>query len=97
MGDAREADNDRTVLGRVDFPVLVVDCERLTLSVANLSILAMFKFGLSDGLVLSSRVEVVVNAGRGHGLVEVATLLSVDTELLGITVEAGGVLPLFPP
>jgi len=35
LRDAREADDDRTVLGRVKFPVLVVDGERLTLSVAN--------------------------------------------------------------
>jgi predicted AAA+ superfamily ATPase len=32
-----------------------------------------------------------------HRLGEVTVLPSVDTELLGITVETGGVLPLFAP
>lgn len=34
-GDAQEADDDRTVLGCVDFPVLIVDGEWLTPWVAN--------------------------------------------------------------
>jgi len=41
LGDTREADDDCAVLGRVDLPVLVVDGEWLTLSVANLSILVV--------------------------------------------------------
>ncbi len=97
LRDAREADDDCAVFGRVDFPILVVDGERLTLSVANLSVLGVVGFRLSDGLVLNSRVEVVVDAGSGHGLPEVAILPSVDTELLGVTVEASSALPLFPP
>ena len=97
LGDTREADDDRAVLGRVDFPVLVVDGERLTLSVANLSVLAVVGFRLSDGSILNSRVESVVDAGRGHGFAEVAVFPSVDTELLGVAVESRGVLLLFPP
>jgi hypothetical protein len=54
-------------------------------------------FGLSDGLVLDGRVEVGVDAGSGHGFVEVVIFPPVDTELLGITVEASGVLPLLTP
>jgi hypothetical protein len=76
---------------------LLVDRERLSLSVANRSVIVVVGFCLSDGLVLDGRVKSVVDAGRGHGSAEVAVLPSVDTELLGITVEAGGVLPFFPP
>jgi hypothetical protein len=92
-----EATDDRAVLGRVNFPVPVIDGERLTLSVANLSVLVVFGFRLSNGLVLDSRVEVVVDAGGGHRFVEVAALISVDTELFDITIEASGVLLLFSP
>jgi len=97
MGDTREADDDCAVLGRVDLPVLVVDGEWLTLSVANLSILVVVGFCLSDGLVLDGRVECIVGTGCGHGLPEVDVLPSVDTELLGITVETSALLPFFPP
>jgi len=41
IGRHTEADDDCAVLGRVDLPVLVVDGEWLTLSVANLSILVV--------------------------------------------------------
>jgi hypothetical protein len=45
-------------------------------------------------LVLDSRVAVIVDTGSGHGPAEVAILPSVDAELLGVTVEASGLLPL---
>jgi len=61
LGDAWEADDDCAVFGRVDLPVLVVDGERLALSVADLSVLVVVGFRLSDGLVLDGRVEVVVD------------------------------------
>ena len=38
-----------------------------------------------------------IDAGRGHGLAEVAVLPPIDAELLGFTVEARGALPLFAP
>jgi hypothetical protein len=39
-------------------------------------------FFLSDSLVLDSRVEVVVNAGSGHGLVKLAVLPSIQNCLV---------------
>jgi hypothetical protein len=98
LRDAWEPDDDgRAVVGGVEFPVSIVDGERLAFSILNRAILAVVGFRLSNGLVLDSRVEVVVDAGCGHGLDEVTVVPSIDTELFGVSIKTSGVLPLFPP
>lgn len=97
LRDTRETDDGRAVICRVDLTVLVVDGERLTRLMTNLSIFCVVGFDLSNGLVLGSWVRIVVDTVRGRGLAEITVLLSVDTTLLDITVEARGVLPLFAP
>jgi hypothetical protein len=48
LGETGEADDDRAVLGRVEFPVLIVDGERLTLSVANRSVVGSLPECVTD-------------------------------------------------
>jgi len=69
----------------------------VALSVAHRSILDVVGGCLSDSLVPESRVEGIVTAGSGLGRVKLAVLLSIDTELPGVTVDSGGALPLFAP